>query len=119
MWSLRWWLCGRQYGRGGNKIRTREKGYKEHGFRDEKEYNDVLKYCQKVDFAYREELLVAAISANSAIASDLYYSVVNNLSYHDLAKIKYITATAVDFYAYRRACLANMRDWLRWHNIIF
>lgn len=100
-------------------MRTREKGYTDHGFENEKEAEKVIEYCRSPDFQYGEELLRSAITANKTISYDIFYSIVNDLSYNDISRIKYIPISIVDFYGYRRKCLGNMRDWLRLHGICF
>lgn len=100
-------------------MKTRNKGYREYGFENTEEAKRVIKYCRSPDFQFGQELISAAVSANKTIAYDLAYSIVNNLSYRDIAKIKYIPIGEVDFYAYRRKCVANMLDWLRMNRITF
>lgn len=97
-------------------MRIREKGYKDYGF-EEGEEKKLIQYCRRREFDRSQELLISAISANADLANDIYYSIVNDLSFDDLSKIKYISANKNDFYAYRRKALANMRNWLIFHNV--
>lgn len=97
-------------------MRIREKGYKDYGF-EAGEEKKLIQYCRSCEFDRNQELLISAISANADLANDIYYSIVNDLSFEDLSKIKYISANKNDFYAYRRKTLANMRNWLIFHNV--
>lgn len=97
-------------------MRTREKGYRDYGFKSGEEKH-LIQYCRSSEFDRSQELLMSSISANVALANDIYYSIVNDVSFEDLNKVKYIPASKNDFYAYRRKALANMRNWLIFHNI--
>lgn len=99
-------------------IKTREKGYRDYGFEPGEEKR-LIRYCRSNEFDRNQELLIYSISANETLANDIYYSIVNDISFEDLTKIKYIPASKNDFYAYRRKTLANMRNWLIFHNIKF
>lgn len=100
-------------------MRTREKSYKDHGFENDDEAKKVIEYCRSPDFGFERELITSAISANKLIAYDLFYSIVCDLSYREIEKIKYIPINEVDFYAYRRMCLGIMYNWLKMNNITF
>lgn len=92
-------------------MKTREKGYKEYGF--EKGEEKLLKeFCKKEGFSEHDILLQASISSNPAIASDLFYSLINGISYDNLSKIKYIPLPKSDFYGYQRRCLSIFRNLL-------
>lgn len=91
--------------------RIRNTKYSDYGFRDGEE--KLLKdYCRKEGFSDQETLLQSAISSNPAIAGDLFYSLLNGLSYDSLIKIKYIPYSKGDFYAYQRRCLSVFRNFL-------
>lgn len=92
-------------------MRKREMGYQEYGF-DEGEESRLREYCHSPEFTDHDTLLQAAISSNPAIAADLYYSLVRGLSYERISNIKYIPIPKVDFYGYRRNCLAVFRNLL-------
>lgn len=100
-------------------MKTREKGYENHyrffGF-DSDEAKKLKAFCRRPDFAEHKLLLDSAISANPTIASDLYYSLVNGISYDSLSKIKYIPLPQVDFYGYQRKCLFIFRNQLLINN---
>lgn len=93
-------------------MRTRNKGYKDYGF-EEKEANRLMEYCRKPEFIYRRELIESAERANSALADDIFYSIVKGLSYDSIAINSDIPYSKADFYAYRRKCLFLFRDMLR------
>lgn len=93
------------------RVRTREKSYIDYGFEPGEE-KKIMEYCSDGHFSEHDLLLQSAISANPYIASDLYYSIVNGVSYESLEKIKQIPLSKPDFYGYRRKCLAIFRNWL-------
>ena len=97
-------------------IKTREKGYKDYGFEPGEEKR-LIQYCRSTEFDRNQELLISSISANATFANDIYYSIVKDISFDALNKIKYIPVSKNDFYAYRRKALANMRNWLIFHNV--
>ena len=90
-------------------MKTREKGYKDYGF-DSDEAKKLKAFCRRPDFAEHKLLIDSAVSANPAIASDLYYSLVNGISYDSLLKIKFIPLPQVDFYGYQRKCISIFRN---------
>lgn len=92
-------------------MRTREKTYKEYGFEQE-EGKRLREYCKKEGFCDHDTLLNAAIYSNPSIAGDLFYSLLNGLSYDNLTKIKYIPYSRADFYGYQRLCLSIFRNFL-------
>lgn len=99
-------------------MKTRQTSYTDYGFVDgniksEKESSKLKEYCRKPDFDEHVNLMHAAVSANQSLASDLYYSIVNNLSYEDISRIKYIPISKTDFYGYQRKCLYLFRDLLK------
>lgn len=101
-------------------MKTRQKNYKNYGFAEgekkgEKESSKLKEYCKNPDFDEHINLMHAAISANSSLAADLYYSIVNSLSYEDISRVKYIPISKTDFYAYQRKCMYIFRDLLRMH----
>lgn len=92
-------------------MKTREKGYTDYGF-DCGEEKKLKEYCKNSEFREFDTLLQSAISSNPAIAGDLFYSLLNGLSYDSLEKIKYIPYSKGDFYAYQRRCLSVFRNFL-------
>lgn len=92
-------------------MRVRETSYRDYGF-DEGEEKRLKAYCRKKDFSDNKLLLDASEHANPDISDDLYYSIVANVSYDDLCKIKYIPLPKVDFYGYQRKCLRMFRNLL-------
>lgn len=92
-------------------MKVRLKGYKDYGFEAGEEIK-LKEYCRKEGFSDYDTLLNAAVSANPAIAGDLFYSLLNGLSYDSLIKIKYIPYSKGDFYAYQRRCLSMFRNFL-------
>lgn len=85
--------------------------YEDYGF-DFGEDRELREHCRKSDFCDQETLLTAAIASNPEIASDLYYSLVNGVSYEKLSMIKYIPIAKPDFYGYQRRCLSIFRNFL-------
>lgn len=86
-------------------MRKREMGYQDYGFAPGEE-EQLKEYCRKSDFTEHDILLQAAITSNPALAADLYYSLVNGLSFDRISNIKYIPIPKADFYGYQRNCLA-------------
>lgn len=72
-------------------------------------------YCRKACAADKVLILHAAEDANPSIANELFYSLVNGLSYDRMMKCKYIPLKRDDFYAYQRKCLATFRNFLLMH----
>lgn len=93
------------------EMNTREMGYSDYGF-DSGEEKLLKQYCRLETFSDYDTLLQSALSANPAIAGDLFYSLLNGLSYDSLIKIKYIPYSKGDFYAYQRRCLSVFRNFL-------
>lgn len=92
-------------------MKTREKGYRDYGF--EKDDEKLIKeFCKSNAFTEHDILLQASISANPYIAADLFYSLINGISYDNLSKIKYIPLPKSDFYGYQRKCLSIFRNLL-------
>lgn len=100
-------------------MRTRNKGYKDHGFENTEEVKRLIRYCRSEAFDMGNELLNSAISANAHLAYDILYTIVFDVSYDDLCKIKDIPINKNDFYAYRRKALANMKNWMLFRNVKF
>lgn len=92
-------------------MKTREKGYREYGFL-EGEGKKLRDYCKQEGFRDHDALLSAAVYSNPSIAGDLFYSLLNGLSYDSLIKIKYIPYSKADFYGYQRLCLSIFRNFL-------
>ena len=92
-------------------MKIRGMKYSDYGF-EKGEEKSLKEYCRLESFADHETLLQSAISANPAIAGDLFYSLLNGLSYDSLIKIKYIPYSKCDFYAYQRRCLSVFRNFL-------
>lgn len=95
-------------------VRTREKGYIDYGFESGEE-KKIMNYCSDGHFSEHDILLQAAVSANPCIASDLYYSIVNGVSYEAIEKIKQIPLSKSDFYGYRRKCLGIFKK----HSLLY
>uniref|UniRef100_A0AAU8AYV3 Transcriptional regulator n=1 Tax=Dulem virus 35 TaxID=3145753 RepID=A0AAU8AYV3_9CAUD len=98
-------------------MKTRQTSYVDYGFvegniKKKKESNRLKEYCRKPDFNDHITLMHAAVSANESLAGDIFYSIINNLSYEDISRIKYIPISKTDFYGYQRKCLAQFRDLL-------
>ena len=92
-------------------MKVRRMSYSDYGFNNGEE-KELKEYCRNEGFADYEMLLQSSISANPAIAGDLFYSLLNGLSYDSLTKIKYIPYSKGDFYAYQRRCLSVFRNFL-------
>lgn len=88
-------------------MRTRDRGYEDYGIRDGEE-RQLMELARST--CHRKALRDAAYQANTGIAEDIIYSVVNGLSYDRLSQIRDIPAKKDDFYAYRRKALAIFRD---------
>ena len=95
-------------------MKTRETFYKDYGF-EENEDKKLKAYCRSPNFSEQILLHHCALSSNPSLADDLYYSIINKLSYEELSKIKYIPSPKSDFYGYQRKCLRNFRDLLILH----
>lgn len=93
-------------------MKVRNTSYSDYGFDDKNEVNRLIDFCKGPDFEYRRELIESAECANKLIAGDLFYSLTEDLSYDDISKIKYIPYSKTDFYAYRRKCLQQFREFL-------
>lgn len=94
--------------RGGDKLRTREKGYSDYGFVDG-ESKLLKKWCRSTDFKYAKLLKECAEKANEAISSNIYNSILKGVSYDKLDQMEYQFYGKNDFYAYRRKTLALFR----------
>lgn len=104
---------------GGVAMRTRNKKYRDYGFDDAEEAKRLVQYCRSDAFDMHNELLNSAISANADLAYDIIYTIVYDISYDDLCKIRTLPINKNDFYAYRRKALANMKNWMLFHNVQF
>lgn len=95
-------------------MRIREKGYKDYGFFDDGEWEDVINYCRSPDFKEQSLLMDAAISTNPCIANELYESIINkNASYDKMMDKQYIPLPKGDFYGYRRKCIEEFWRMMR------
>ena len=92
-------------------MRTREKGYEKYGFEPGEEKR-LKEYCKNEGFSDHDILLQSAISSNPQIAVDLFYSLINGISYDRLMTLKYIPIPKTDFYGYQRKCLSMFRNLL-------
>lgn len=92
-------------------MRTRDKGFSDYGFQpgEEKQLKD---YCKNSNFREHDILLQSAISANPAIAADLYYSLSAGISFERLSSVKQIHLPKNDFYGYQRKCLSIFKNFL-------
>lgn len=91
-------------------MRTRQKSYNDYGLipGEEKIILERIRAekCHCI-------VLKAAVDTNEMIASELYYSIINQVSFEKLDAIRYIPVAKVDFYAYRRKCIALIRERLK------
>lgn len=94
-------------------MRTREMGYSDYGF-DGKEEKRLKEYCRNKTFNDYDAFLLmqSAVAANPDLANDMYYSLVNGISYDKISVVKYIPISKSDFYGYQRKCLAIFRNFL-------
>ena len=90
-------------------MKLREMGYKHHGLSNG-DARQILRYIRSDAFNRHDIVMACAIASNSAIADELYSSIVDKISYDRLTVQNYIPLPKVDFYGYRRLCLANIKD---------
>lgn len=76
------------------------------------EADSLRKYCQKANIDDQMKLLQYSFDSNPDISSDIYYSLVNGLSYDKMMKARYIPINRYDFYAYQRKCMSMFRQYL-------
>ena len=89
-------------------MRTREEKY---GIgKDEAE--SLRKYCQSASIEEQAIILRYSYESNKQIYPDIFYSLVNGLSYDKLMKARYIPMNRNDFYGYQRKCLTMFREYL-------
>jgi hypothetical protein len=93
-------------------VKTRNKGYGDYGFESKQDAEELISYCRKKDFKFRCQLMIFAEISNPAIAADVCTTILHDISYKKLEKIKYIPICEKDFYAYRRMTLGKMREWM-------
>lgn len=92
-------------------MRKRDKGYKDYGF--EKDEDKRLKaYCRNMGEEDCVTLLNCAISSDSTLYSEIYFSLVSGASYEDLCKIRQVPVSKNDFYGYRRECMYKFKNFL-------
>ena len=89
-------------------MRTRNMKFCDYDFR-EGEAKELLKYCQRPDFAEDFLLLECAKKSNPVIGGDLYFSLIRGLSWEQLSKRTWQQYSKVDFYGYRRKTLGLFR----------
>lgn len=90
-------------------MRTRNMKYDDYGFLPGEEKR-LKAFCKEPGFPEGFLLLESATKANSNISSDLFYSIVNGLSYDKLTNVKYIMISRPDFYGYQRRTLAIFKE---------
>lgn len=89
-------------------MRVRESNYSDYGFKPGEE-RKLQEFCQRSDFAEDFLLLECAKKTNSAIGSDLYFSLIKGLSWEQLDKRTCQMYSKGDFYGYRRKTLGLFR----------
>ena len=90
-------------------MRVREMGYVDYKMED-KEVNRLLKLCQSADIETEKLILQAAQESDEEIASVLFYSLRNNVSYDDLYEKDRVFIGKGDFYGYRRKTLYLLNE---------
>lgn len=85
-------------------MRTREKNYKDYGITPE-EVRRIKEYCQNATMEDRITLLQCAISSAPGIEIEIYESLVGNVGYDRLSKLRNIPLKKDDFYGYQRKTL--------------
>lgn len=86
-------------------MRTRLMGFADYGFLPG-EGERLREFCRMPDFAECFLLIESAKKANADICNDLYYSLVEGVSYDKLEFVKKVLIARNDFYAYQRKTLA-------------
>ena len=89
-------------------MRVRETKLSDYGFTLDEE-KQLRQFCRQPDFAEDFLLLECAKKANSAIGSDLYFSLIKGLSWEQLDKRTCQMYSKGDFYGYRRKTLGLFR----------
>lgn len=89
-------------------MKTREANY---GIGKE-EAESLRKYCQSATIEEQQILFQYSYQSNKQIYPDIFYSLVNGLSYDKLMKARYIPMNRNDFYGYQRKCLMMFREHL-------
>lgn len=84
---------------------VREFSYYDYGMKSE-DVKKVLDYCRSESFKEYELLVECAFSANRYLAKRIVDSILHKSSYEKETAKSYIPATKVDFYSYRRLCIA-------------
>lgn len=85
-------------------MRTREKSYEDYGITPE-EVRRIKEYCQNATMEDRITLLQCAISSAPGIEIEIYESLVGNVGYDRLSKLRNIPLKKDDFYGYQRKTL--------------
>ena len=86
-------------------MRARLMKFDDYGF-SPREDKRLREFCRTPDFAECFLLIESAKRANADICNDLYYSLVEGVSYDKLDKAKSVPIPRPDFYGYQRKTLA-------------
>lgn len=93
-------------------MRVREKGFLDYGISPEEEQK-LLGYCRKASTSagadVSNKLFSITQEVNACISSELYISLVWGLSYDKISMFRDVQYSKVDFYGYRRMCLAELK----------
>lgn len=91
---------------------VRDKGYKYYGITDD-EAKKLEAWCRVRNIDDDKLLLECAYEIKPELALDIFYSLTTNISYDKLCSKKYIPINRFDFYGYRRATLARLKEKIR------
>lgn len=92
-------------------MRRREMSYEDYGM-TKSEARYVKNFC--INSNDEEKLLIknALSDLNPYISPHIYFSLIDGLSYDDLAMNKSIYISKVDFYGHRRKGIADIKKWM-------
>lgn len=93
----------------GEDMKLREMGYEDYGMTRE-EADMIIKKCSHMNLDKSSEILNIAYETNPMIGPDLYYSIVQDVSYERLDAVKSIPYSKGDFYGYRRKAIAIIKE---------
>ena len=77
------------------------------------EDESIQRLARELNYEQRLLLYDSAYEVDAAIADDVIFSIVHDVSYDDIRKIRYIPAGRSAFYDKRKMTLARFRDRMR------
>lgn len=90
-------------------MKTRNMSYKDYGI-SENEIPYIIDFCRNANEEQKKIIKDALAILQPYIAPYVYYSLVDNMSYDDLYAKHCLYISKVDFYAYRRKGMAEIKD---------